>query len=373
MSNGKRVEVIDGFRCISIVSVMLYHFYWRWTAPLNPIDFQQYDQHYWQAFSYGYLGVQFFFIISGFVIFYTLDKSENISVFFINRFIRLFPPILFCSILTFFLVDLLDSQNQLDRFHSHTYLNFLPSLTFTTQELWNGLLDRSDIRYISGSYWSLAVEVLFYILAGVLYFYNRKKILWNWLLLVWFFTLLRIISSPKLQFLFPEQINLVWAQVNKFILLFNTPYFVYFTIGIFMYTFFMKKSVSKIEFLLGIGLVLLEFYFLPDFVVRLALLTMIGLFTLFLYKEEYLSFLKWNFITRVGVISYTLYLIHENLGMILINKFAQLVERPSFYVYIPIVVIAIFVVFAEWSYRYYETPVTKYLKKKLVKSNVTKI
>ena len=76
----KKIDVIQGLRGVSVVSVMLFHL-----AP--------------DVFTLGYLGVDIFFVISGFVI--TKSISENIEKgtftlqsFYARRILRLYPALL---------------------------------------------------------------------------------------------------------------------------------------------------------------------------------------------------------------------------------------------------------------------------------------
>ena len=127
----KRIELLDSFRCIAIVSVLLYHFTDRWTK------YFPFDDYYQHAFRYGYLGVHFFFMISGFVICYTLERTGNGSLFARNRFARLFPAMLLCSLITIFLCRWLDSDSLFP--YAHKFQNLLPSLSFISPEIWNKL------------------------------------------------------------------------------------------------------------------------------------------------------------------------------------------------------------------------------------------
>ena len=71
-----RIKILDGFRALAIISVMLFHYFSRYTT----IGLYPYKDRY-DFFSLGALGVQFFFIISGFVIYFTLKKTISILEF----------------------------------------------------------------------------------------------------------------------------------------------------------------------------------------------------------------------------------------------------------------------------------------------------
>ena len=94
----KRISYLDGHRGIAILLVLLYHAFSRWTE-LVPYgnDFADFP-----LFRFGYLGVELFFLISGFVILMTLEKFNSFTEFMYHRWLRLFPAMLICSLFVFF-------------------------------------------------------------------------------------------------------------------------------------------------------------------------------------------------------------------------------------------------------------------------------
>src|SRR6218665_4144752 len=85
MTNG-RVETIDVFRGIAIVLVVLFYF----TARLPAHALNITEGAPWPVF-FGWVGVYFFFIISGYCIFMTLERSATVGVFLARRFSRIYP------------------------------------------------------------------------------------------------------------------------------------------------------------------------------------------------------------------------------------------------------------------------------------------
>ena len=162
-----RIEVLDSFRGIAIIMVIFFHFFSRWTN-LYPY------QNKYDFFGHGKFGVHFFFMISGFVIFFTLEKTKSLAQFWFNRFIRLLPAMFFASILTYVFFNLFDSDFLFPT--SHYFKNVLVSLTFIQPSLVESITRYSiKLDYVSGSYWSLWVEIQFYVLASFFYFFNQKK------------------------------------------------------------------------------------------------------------------------------------------------------------------------------------------------------
>lgn len=78
-------EILDGLRGVAALMVIFYHIFEGFAT--SPID---------QHFNHGYLAVDFFFILSGFVIGYAYDdrwKTMNTKEFIKRRLIRLHPMI----------------------------------------------------------------------------------------------------------------------------------------------------------------------------------------------------------------------------------------------------------------------------------------
>ncbi|HXP48685.1 MAG TPA: acyltransferase family protein, partial [Bacteroidia bacterium] len=278
------------------------------------------------------------------------------------------PPIVLCSIITYILVNVMDKGHTIPIFHPSA-LGFIPSLTFTNSKIWTELMPGRNIAYIDGSYWSLHIEVTFYILSGLIYFINKSKFISNWIL----FTT-AIFSIITIHDIFFPGDNFLTFFLNHFEL---ADYILFFTLGILSYAFFFKKSLPKWNLAAFAVLILLEYRhftlhktehpvaFNWSIVVILAFYGI--LFTLFTFKQGYLGFLRIKAIQRIEVISYTIYLIHQFAGVLLINKLSEIITPVFLLPYIPILVILIVFLFAELSFRLYETPVNSYLKKVLGK------
>ena len=353
--------------------IMFYHFYARWTLPLAPVNYYPYGAEMQPYFRHGFFGVEFFFIISGFVIFYTLEKSTSLGDFWVKRFSRLLPAMLVCSVLTYVLIKVFDVQNHLPYLHSQTALDFFPSLTFTHPIFWVKIFHNDAIRNINGSYWSLWVEVTFYLLSSIVFFLNRGKFIRNWFWLLVPLTILKIISiqSHSLAEAVPglaPVISALW-RITVYFNLCN--YAAYFSLGILFYSLFSNKRVPLAAIILCALSTIVEMYYLEDNSLRVMVLAMIAVFLLFIYKPKFLAFLNSGFITRIGVISYSLYLIHENIGVLFINKFAAVVSSPVLVKIFPVVLMLLMIIFAEILYRIYEKPVINFLRKKLL-SRATK-
>ncbi|MFL9829112.1 acyltransferase family protein, partial [Rhodoplanes sp. SY1] len=111
------------------------------------------------VFQHGFVGVDLFFAISGFIIFYTVTRSGvSRGRFLLHRAERI-APIYWCA--TFAMLALIIGAPGLFRPRDGwgTLDNVLQSLSFTT--FWTGSM---PVIYVG---WSLEFEVLFYLAVGL--------------------------------------------------------------------------------------------------------------------------------------------------------------------------------------------------------------
>jgi len=141
-----------------------------------------------QLLTHGGYAVEIFIILSGFVIFYTLDNRSSTYLAFIRqRFFRLFPLYLFCLIISVFLIDFsievlnsfpwesMDNSDRLEKFNALQdafYVYFISHILML-----HGLLDSyfawSSFVFLSPM-WSLSLEWQFYLLAPMLFYFFTK-------------------------------------------------------------------------------------------------------------------------------------------------------------------------------------------------------
>ena len=146
-----RLPGLDGLRGIAAMSVVLFH-YTAWDPYLRTGQYGGPGLLFW--FPYGCLGVELFFIISGFVIFMTLERTTSLAEFTAARFARLYPAFLACMLTSLALILLFRwGQVPIDA------RLIVANLTMIPQSF--GAL------YVDGSYWSLRFELEFYLLAGL--------------------------------------------------------------------------------------------------------------------------------------------------------------------------------------------------------------
>lgn len=320
-----RIAELDGLRGLSVSLVVLYHFFSRFAPPVQEENFYPYEPSANVIISNGSFGVQIFFMLSGFVIFNTLRRSTSSASFFAYRYFRLIPAMVVCAVLTFFIVPRLDNEGNL--FPLPNAWSFLPSLTFIAPEIWNVILDRNDIQWIDGAYWSLWAEVIFYTVAGICFFVLRNRFVSCWLIFTVLVQGIRIISSPHLRQYFPFYFDSLLEKIYSNLFLLNFHFWTYFTLGIYFSALFHHVTLKRIDHVVVSVLAAYELYFLKSLTLAAMYTSVNFIFLLLIYKPRYVRWLQLKPLVWLGTISYPLYLIHENVGIALINRFSDLVGK----------------------------------------------
>jgi peptidoglycan/LPS O-acetylase OafA/YrhL len=351
-----RIDILDGFRAIAILMVVSYHYFSGWVALYS------YGYKY-DFFTYGKMGVPFFFMISGFVILYTLENTNGFIEFWKKRIIRLFPAMLVASVITYLFCSFFDTEFVFPA--SHVFTNILVSITFIDPNCLSALFGNEvKLNYISGSYWSLWPEIQFYLVASVIYFLNKKKFQ------LFFLGLTFILFSTNflLHHLYID--NSFLRAIRRFFADFDflesLPYFCF---GVLFYTIYKNKMLNrdtsiflKIYF---IGLLLFQIDInrsQPSGI--LVIFIFLILFGALIYFSKIISFLENPNLLKIGISSYFLYLIHENIGVLIISKYGVFFKGFEFVVYIAVIVLMI-VVSVFYTY-IIDNKLNKFLKNRLL-------
>lgn len=363
-TDGRRISSLDGLRFFAIFFVALYHYYARWTVPVNSENLYPYGDLYSQIsiFKYGHYGVQLFFIISGFVIAITLGRCKDWVEFGVRRFSRLWPSMLLCSVLTYVFLSFYDGY-----FHV-SFWNFFPSLTFVDPAIYRAVFHSQEFFWMDGAYWSLYVEVRFYFLMAVLYFGFRSKFVPSFAALATLVTGLSVYANV--------------ADVKWLTVLLNGVFFVkdmpWFVLGVGLFYGY-KGERGYASLLLGIGMLALVCESIlqgSPFVLFLG----VGLvaFVWMALEAEWLGrLLSLPIVSMVGMSSYSLYLLHQSVGVAAIGRLGVFLSPESKVLpWLPLFVFVALSVLAAMIFRYWESPMDKLLIKILgqrfrIKDNVS--
>jgi peptidoglycan/LPS O-acetylase OafA/YrhL len=162
-----RLSFLDFLRGIAALAVCFEHAGYR----LWP-HFRELTHTY---FSFGKFGVTAFFLTSGFVIPYSLERGNSLGRFWVNRFFRLYPLYWFsiAVVVTLLCSGIADVTPR--DFSGHLVRNVLINLTMFQEYV--GTPNAQEL------YYTLAMEMAFYMGVSILFLkrMNRRSLLIAWL------------------------------------------------------------------------------------------------------------------------------------------------------------------------------------------------
>lgn len=357
----QRLRALDGLRGVAILLVMGFHYFYHLESFYYKSTLYPYGETFSSVliFKYGYMGVELFFIISGFVIAMTLESSRSVIDFVIRRFARIWPALIVSAILTFFLLNWSDAPFALHR--RQFWPNFLPSLTLTPPSLWSGWFPKVD--YVTGVYWSLVVEIRFYMIAVILFWlFSREKLARNLVI----FTLVVYIARALLRRAMPGYNGVYDA-------LFIPDYLPWFAAGAVFYELY-KERLAK-----GAALIMLAMMYAliarvstnyamigrdPVFASAAALF-FLTLFWFLATKPTSIRIFEIRPLVWIGECSYSIYLYHYAVGMILISQVSKTIGlAPQLFLVAAISLLVLAV--GRVSYATVENPARRWLTKLLI-------
>jgi peptidoglycan/LPS O-acetylase OafA/YrhL len=153
-----RLSGLDAIRGVAVALVVLEH------GPSLGIPLQRFldDQ-----IDLGRIGVIAFFLVSGFVITMSLERTRSLAEFWYHRAFRLLP-MYWCSLLA--ATGLLCCLPQIA--HGVPYFNRLPGTMIANALMLEDFLRKPEAL---GSYWTLSFELVFYVIASLLAHFRRLR------------------------------------------------------------------------------------------------------------------------------------------------------------------------------------------------------
>jgi peptidoglycan/LPS O-acetylase OafA/YrhL len=344
-----RLRALDGLRLIAALMVAFYHFGGRdgeigeaWgTSPADQFPTAS------QIFAYGPLGVQIFFIISGFVICMS-GWGRPLRSFFASRVSRLFPAY-WAAVILVTLVFALPGV----AYEAVSPSNALVNLTMLQQPLG---ADR-----VLGVCWTLWVELRFYALFALFVILpgaNRQRIVL--FCAVW--TLAAAVAEAANEPLLDVVLMPEYA-----------PFFIG---GIGLYLVHRDRRDITAWGIVAAGWLIGQHYAVerlwhppnPDYFSYrpsygiVAVVTM-GFVAVAAIALGYLRWANWRWLTVAGALTYPFYLVHEHLGWVTVWVLHRTLGLPS-WLTLPATVVSMLAV-AWLLYRCVETPLTPRIKRAL--------
>lgn len=316
---------IDGLRALAVISVIIFHIGF---LPL------------------GYLGVDIFFVISGYLItkiIYreTVEEKFSLVNFYLRRIRRIIPLVLFTVLSSMIVAVIVMLPDDLENFsQSVLATNFMVNnilLLITTGNYWDSVNEFKPLMHT----WSLGIEGQFYFIVPLIFLVLKKKRIKN---AIWLLAILSIVSLMLLPY---------GSEASKFYLI--QYRFFEIAVGGILGIYF-KDNFIKIPFryllFVALALILTINVNLPPhfvlilvvFITTILLISKSGNAEKLILENKYVQF--------IGKISFSLYMWHQIvLAFYRYFIFSTVQIFPHF-----LYIIAIALILSILTYYFIETP-----------------
>ncbi|RKH47604.1 acyltransferase family protein [Corallococcus sicarius] len=289
-----RLVELDALRGLAALVVALYHF----TAEYS--DLYGHSAPLWGEAHFGKYGVQLFFAISGFVILMSLERMGRARDFVTSRAARLYPAYWTAVALTFTVVSLFGLPDR-----EFSFQTALINLTMLHELL--------RVPHVDTVYWTLTIELSFYLLMFVLaYARALPRVISIFIVLVVLQTLAELAAQ---------------AMGMPFVARFaGRPHLQFFALGVLAF----KQSRGEVS--AASALALVGVCFAHEVLVgSIAPLPVFGVVLGLCYalSRGALRWLTWRPLLFMGFISYPFYLVHQNIGYVVIRRLEAAGWRPE--------------------------------------------
>lgn len=315
----QRLQELDALRGIGATMVVLFHYTTRYKESFPDVG------HVGFYIGGGNYRTYLFFAISGFAIFFTMDRLKTASDFVVNRASRLFPAYWAAIFLTL----------GFEEVGQATVLQIPPLAVLVNFSMLQSFLFMPPV---DGAYWTLAVEVGFYACMLALWrFGGLKRLEWTmaaWLGLRWI-----LVAWPDM----PERV----------IMLLVLRYIPFFIIGMASYRVWAGQRQWKQQVpILAFTLFTIGMTSSPD-VLGLASVLVACFYGVL---RGWLRFICVRPLLWLGSISYSLYLAHQHIGFVVMLQ-ADAMGAPPLVGFFMAITVALTLGFL--IHRYVEVPATR--------------
>ena len=347
MIQSERIPLLDFYRFFAAMSVVGFHYGSNLLSSSRVnlqfgriFDFPNVDSF----LNYGIFGVDLFFLISGFVIALSAE-GRSFASFSASRITRILPTYWLAIVLTSVLLLILDSG-----FQEITARQVIANLAF--------LQGPFHEPYIDGVYWTIAIEIRFYALVALLIAFKIYRF-YPWFLLSW------------VLLCYADFIKLPIGPLRQ---LFITSYGYYFAAGGAFYFLHHRRHI-KLSLLIIIlsllisvpkGCELISQKLGQDVSLSAAVVVMTCYGLMALISTRWFDNIHWRWLPIAGALTYPLYLLHENIGFVLM----RLLNFTSNGFILTLMIIMLMLIASWLIHRYFEQNVCPWLRRYL-ENNLT--
>ncbi|WP_178983479.1 acyltransferase family protein [Winogradskyella helgolandensis] len=358
----KKIEVkpkeyfksLDGLRFIAAIAVLLFH-------KINNTDWLYYESSpiLYRAFSFifrnGFIGVNFFFVLSGFLITYLIQSeifyngSFNFKGFIARRVLRIWPLFFLIVIIGFSIKDNTDGI--------FYYISFLSNIEV--------IYNHGNQSGILFPLWSVSIEEQYYFLIPLIFIIfkidNKNKFMFVYVGL--------LLVSIFYQFIYNNNINKLHYSTMSCITDLSiggmTATLVFYSKSFVNYFKNLKGFSIVVIYILGISYIFIRVYIDHILIFRVFERCVLALFFAFIILEQTYStnslfkISKFNFLNRSAKYTYAIYMFHM-IFIIYIHHYWKayaIYDNIIIDIFIKTILVIILTYFLSiLSYRYIESP-----------------
>jgi peptidoglycan/LPS O-acetylase OafA/YrhL len=289
----------DILRLILSLTVVIVHL-----ADLSQIDELKSFSSYFSSV----IAVDSFFIVSGFLIFMSFDKSSSLIDYFLKRVRRIFPAyssvIIISSIFLYFV-----STKSFNEYFSLEFIRYVIFNLFTlnfVQPTLSGVFENNHLQAVNGALWTIKIEIMFYILVPLIgYISVKRKKIFIYLIIY----IVAILYSLIMIWLFNNTNNEIFLKLEKQI----PSQLAFFISGALIYHFY-KEFKTKIILIFTISIIVLYIHHNITNIYPLYPISLAVFIISFATQLKYLGNLS-----KFGDLSFGIYIWHFPIIQIFIN------------------------------------------------------
>lgn len=298
--------------------------------------------------------IELFFLISAFAVTLSLERTPSLKKFALNRFTRIYPIFWVCATFTFLVMIVFKLLKTNESIYDLSLSQYLVNLTMFQSFF--------GINDLDGQYWTLIVELSFYVFI-ILLAYFKKVQSFRIIGLFWCIALL-------VEFYYSRSIH---PDASKNYMNF-IGYFPMFYAGMLVYFLYKNPKWRTV-----INFSLLTFSFITQVILfdycsiasnytsqstyaiylTLFYIICIGL----IYRKT--EFFAWRPLLYLGKISYSLYLLHQYIALTILIPILQYRFGINFWVTVFLITLPFCILLAAAVNHYIEEPLSKWLRTKL--------
>lgn len=286
-----RLTELDALRGIGALCVLIFHYSTRFHELFPQAS------HVPFSFPGGNYRVLLFFTISGFAIFFTLERIGTVADFVVNRFARLYPAYLAAMLCTLSIEYLAHA----------TKLLIGPKAILFNFTMLQGF---AFIPEVDGAYWTLTVEIAFYVC----------------MIALWRFAGLRRLEPMLALWLAVRWLYWAWPDMpERIIMLLVLRYLPFFVIGMLSYRVWAGRRTWRQQAPYA-AMALASIATMETWDVTIVGIVLLASFAALI--RGHLRFLAIRPLIWLGGISYSFYLIHQHVGFVVMLEIAKAGYSP---------------------------------------------